>query len=150
MMKKVLPIIVFFVLFIHKSISQSIVQAPYYPMVDWDTSPYRSFKLTGGANPNYNTTFRLLWPKNYDSTMVSNLNYPLVIMLHGGGESALGNARFGTYPNGDPRRYNNDHQLLFHGHEYLKAVNEGVWPGFVLFPQNIYGSWVSADWMLGD
>lgn len=120
-------------------------------MLDWDTSPYKSYKLTGGTvNPNYNTTFRILWPKNYDSTKVSTVKYPLVIMLHGAGESGLGNDRFGKYPNGDPRRFNNDHQLLFHGKEYLTAVNNGVWPGFVVFPQNIYGNWTSAEWILDE
>lgn len=150
-MKKIVPLLLIIFLVIDNVIAQSIEPAPYYQMVTWNSSQYKSFKLTGGsANPNYNTTFRLLWPTNYDSSMVSTTKYPLILMLHGAGESALGNAKFGTYPSGDPRRYNNDHQLLHQGYEYMAAVNNGKWPGFVLFPQNIYGNWTSSSWILAD
>lgn len=151
-MKKFLLLFLISTLLIgNKAFSQTIVSAPYYPMCNWDTSPYKSFKLTGGvANPTYDMPFRLLYPKGYEATTVSTVKYPLVVMLHGGGESALGNAKFGIYYSGDPRRYNNDHQLLHHGKEYLSAVNTGRWPGFVLFPQNPYGDWVDSPGKLAD
>ncbi|HYG40890.1 MAG TPA: RICIN domain-containing protein [Cytophagales bacterium] len=133
----------------NKLLSQTIVPVNYYKMLSWDTSPYKSFKLTGGtANPWYDTHFRLLWPQGYDSSLVSTTNYPIMIMLHGAGESALGNAQFGQYPTGDPRRFNNDHQLLHQGQQYVAAVNNGKWPGFVLFPQNSNGFWTGATWYL--
>lgn len=131
--------------------SQVLENAPYYPMVGWDTSPYHSLKVTGGtANPTYNMTFRLLYPKNYDATSVSTTNYPIMVMLHGRGESALGNGQFGVYGPNDPRKFNNDHQLVHHGREYLNAVNAGTWPGFVMFPQNSYGDWLAGASTLAD
>lgn len=144
------------ILITSKSFSQTMEPAPYYDMTSWDSSPYQSFKITGGnANPYYDMTFRLLYPKVYDASLVSTTNYPLVIMLHGAGESALGNNNFGNYPVGDPRRFNNDHQLLHQGNTYISAVNAPVtspkhWPGFVLFPQNPTGFWTGQAWYLNE
>ncbi|HYG38805.1 MAG TPA: fibronectin type III domain-containing protein [Cytophagales bacterium] len=146
------------ILITSKSFSQTIEPAPYYDMTSWDSSPYKSFKITGGnANPWYDMTFRLLFPKTYDSSLVSTENYPLVIMLHGAGESALGGGgpSWPAYPSNDPRRFNNDHQLIHQGNTYITRINASptskkYWPGFVLFPQNPNGFWTGQAWFLNE
>jgi len=151
-MKKLLLLCFLCFIFLgNNTFSQTMETAPYYDMTSWNSSPYQSFKITGGtANPYYDMTFRLLYPKTYDPSLVSTEKYPLILMLHGAGESALGNNDFGNYPVGDPRRFNNDHQLLHQGPQYLSAVNNGKWPGFVLFPQNPNGFWTGQAWLLNE
>ena len=124
--------------------AQSVIPWKYYPMVNWDTSPYKPYRFTS-ANSSRSMNFRLLFPTNYDSTAASE-NYPIILVLHGAGESALRDWSNGNqlYPSGDPRIENNDHQLLWGGKEHLNAVNGGKFNGFVLFPQNYHGTWVDG------
>ena len=130
--------------------SEGVKPVSYYPMQNWDTSPYKSFQYTTENGYWDWINFRLLYPNGYDSTAQDGEEYPLIVMLHGGGESGRMMWNNTTksnspYPKDDPRRDNNDHQLLFGGKEHLKAVESGRFPGFVLFPQNFYGTWVRED-----
>ena len=129
--------------------AQRVDPIPYYPMLNWDTSPYKSFRFT---RPNASwewINFRLLFPNGFDSTANDGTKYPLIIELHGAGESGRMEWNNTTKTNSpyavdDPRRDNNDHHLLFGGREHLSAIQTGRFPGFVLFPQNSYGTWVKG------
>ena len=127
--------------------AQSVAETPYYPMLNWDTSPYKSYRFTSADKEWIN--FRLLFPNGYDSTAADGNRYPLIIVLHGGGESGRMQWNNSTksntpYPKDDPRRDNNDHHLLYGGKEHRDAVQKNRFPGFVLFPQNSYGTWVNG------
>ena len=130
--------------------AQTIQPVDYYPMLEWDTSPYHSYRYTR-ANTSWDfINFRLLFPNGYDSTASGGEKYPLILVLHGAGESAMmewdNSTKTNTpYPEGDPRRQNNDHQLFYGGRQHLKAVKNGRFPGFVLFPQNFYGTWINDN-----
>jgi predicted esterase len=80
---------------------------------NWDTSPYKAYIING-------MPFRLLFPKDYNSTAAANKKYPLMIMIHGIGEK-------GT---------DNNHQLQYGGKNHLDAVNSGKFDGFVMVPQS--------------
>ncbi len=128
--------------------AQTVRPYPYYSMLNWDTSPYKSYRFTR-QNASWEwINFRLLFPNGYDSTAVNGKEYPLIIVLHGGGESGRRewdntDKTNSPYPVDDPRRDNNDHHLLFGGREHLAPVEDsGRFPGLLLFPQNSYGNWV--------
>ncbi|WP_017734097.1 PKD domain-containing protein [Nafulsella turpanensis] len=130
--------------------AQTVKPVSYYPMLEWDTSPYKSYRYTRENTSWDYINFRLLFPNGYDSTANNGKKYPLIIVLHGGGESALMEWNNSTktntlYPEGDPRRENNDHQLFYGGRQHLEAVRSGRFPGFVLFPQNFYGTWINDN-----
>ena len=134
---------------IHFLQAQSVIHTPYYPMQNWDTSPYKSFRFESAQRPGEYINFRMLLPNGYDSSATDAPSYPLLLVLHGAGESARmkwdnGNKTNTPYPEGDPRIDNNDHHLLYGGREHLEAVESGSFPGFVVFPQNSYGSWVEG------
>ena len=123
-------------------------------MVDWDSSPYEEFTYWKRTGPNYwNVTeymnFRLLFPKGYDSSAVEGKKYPLIVMLHGAGESGIKWTPYYDYETTDARYENNDHQLENGGKEHLGARNKTAsdpthWPGFVLFPQvKFNGNWAT-------
>lgn len=73
--------------------------------------------------------FRILKPKNYDPD--GSTTYPMIVMLHGRGEAGY----IGTNDN------DNEMQLKWGGKEHLNAVNNGVFQGFVLYPQEPWGAW---------
>ena len=100
----------------------------FFDMTPWDSSPYLEYHLTD--NGNYLINFRILLPNNYTPTK----NYPTILMLHGKGESGV--CRFECYEDGDQKISNNDHQLYHGGLQHLKAVENGDFPGIVIFPQN--------------
>ena len=131
--------------------AQSVKTVPYHSMLQWDTSPYKSYRFTGRTNSAESwINFRLLFPSDYDSTAKDGKKYPLIIVLHGTGESARmewnNSTRTNTpYPTGDKRIDNNDHHLLFGGQQHLNAMKNGQYQGFVLFPQNFYGTWIKGN-----
>lgn len=129
--------------------AQTVRSVDYYPMLTWDTSPYKSLRYTRENVSWQWINFRLLFPNGYDSLAQDNKKYPIIIMLHGAGESGRMEWNNSTktnspYPINDPRRDNNDHHLMFGGREHLNAVQADRFPGFVLFPQNSYGVWVDG------
>ena len=126
---------------------QSVTPVSYFPVADWDTSPYKSFRYTQkSADHNNWINFRLLYPNQFDSSAEREKKYPLILTLHGGGESArMSWNSHEVRSTGDTLYDNNELQLVHFGKELLEAVNTGRFPGFVLSPQNFYGSWITAD-----
>lgn len=129
--------------------AQSVIRTAYYPMLNWDTAPYKSFRFESAERPGEFINFRMLVPNGFDSSASDAPAYPLLLVLHGAGESARmewdnGSKTNTPYSEGDPRIDNNDHHLLYGGKEHLEAVKSGRFPGFVVFPQNYYGSWVDG------
>ncbi len=90
---------------------------------NFDTEPYKAYIY--GDLP-----FRLKYPENFDEND-TNTTYPLIIMFHGLGEP-------GT-------KYDNELQLWNGGKEHLEAVQNGVFNGFVMFPQNHTGHFGPND-----
>ena len=130
--------------------AQSVSRTPYYSMQNWDTSPYQSFRFNSVERAGEFINFRMLFPNGYDSSATNTKGHPLLLVLHGAGESARmqwdnGSKTNSPYPEGDPRIDNNDHHLFYGGREHLKAVESGRFPGFVVFPQNFYGTWVKGN-----
>jgi predicted peptidase len=131
----------------HRLQAQSVSPAAYYSMQNWDTSPYKSYRFESAKRAGEFINFRMLFPNGYDSSATDTESYPLLIVLHGAGESARmewdnGSKTNTPYPEDDPRYENNDHHLFYGGQEHLKAVKSDRFPGFVVFPQNFYGTWV--------
>ncbi|HTI10803.1 MAG TPA: PA14 domain-containing protein, partial [Puia sp.] len=75
-----------------------------------------------------NVQFRLKWPKTF-ATDPAGTTYPLYLFFHGAGEG-------GTW-------YDNEFQLSHGGDVHQKAVNNGTFNGFLLYPQsaNASGGW---------
>ena len=126
----------------------------YYPMTNWGTSEYKEFTYWKRTGPNFwnvseYMNMRLLFPVEYDSSAVEEKKYPLIVVLHGAGESGVTWTPYYNYETTDPRYDNNDHQLENGGSEHLIARNKPStepthWPGFVLFPQVKYnGNWAT-------
>lgn len=92
--------------------------------LSWNTDEYKAYIYEGMC-------FRLKFPKTYNPTANDGKKYPLAIVYHGGGEIG---------PITD-----NESQLYHGGQLYLNAVNNGVFDGFVLFPQS-QGYWGSVSY----
>ena len=82
----------------------------------WDSDAFKAYFYKGMA-------FRVMWPKDYDPS--GNTKYPMVIMLHGRGERQV--------------IYDNEFSMKHGGQRHRDAVNNGQWPGFVVYPQNTSG-----------
>ncbi len=85
---------------------------------------------------------RMALPHEYLDNPSGTEKYPLVIMMHGVGET--GTCRGNCLDDDDPRKYSNDHNVYHGGREHLDAINRNAtstqhWPGFVLFPQGSNG-----------
>lgn len=109
-------------------------------MARFDSSPYKDFHLVNGPDGMRDImNFRLLSPEGYDPENPGK-KYPLILMLHGAGESGVSWPFKNKYYDPDTAVYlNNDHQLMHGGRQHLKAVRDQVFPGFVVFPQNESG-----------
>lgn len=128
-----------------------------YPMVSWNDKyqEFTSWKSSNG-DPNAASSFmnfRVAFPPGYNQAD-STKKYPMIVMLHGGGESGrLWEGRY-EYEATDPRLDNNSNQLKHGGNEHQIAVNKPAsdprsFPGIVVFPQvNSSGSW-SGGWENG-
>lgn len=115
----------------------------YHKMLNWDTSPYEEFhirKNNGYGNYQFKNNFRLLFPNGYNPADTEK-KYPLILMMHGLGETGFKNNK------NDVAYLNNDYQLLWGGKEHLDAVNRDpatsnkAFPGFVVFPQSSQRNW---------
>jgi chitodextrinase/imidazole glycerol phosphate synthase subunit HisF len=91
----------------------------------WNTDDFKSYFYKG-------MPFRVMWPKNYDAS--GNTKYPMIIMLHGRGER-------GTI-------YDNEYSMKHGGRQHRDAVNNGNWPGFVLYPQNTTGYFAESHFSI--
>lgn len=93
----------------------------------FNTSQYESWtyqRTVGGVIQKL--PFRMLKPLGYSKFLKP---YPLVIMLHGRGEA-------GT---------DNNFHLKWGGKKHQDAVNANTFKGFVVFPQEPFGSWTNAS-----
>lgn len=70
-----------------------------------------------------NLRFRLMKPNGY--AVGAGPKYPLIIFLHGSGEAGSSYAAV----------QNNELQLVHGGQTHMNAVNNGTFPGFLLYPQ---------------
>lgn len=119
---------------------------------NWNSNPYTEGHLTyeGAFQMNY----RFLFPSGHDPEYQPG--YPLIVMMHGGGES--GNCGANPHPdrncNPSSNNNNNDLQLTHGGKLHMDAVTlangkypddptlpSRAFPGFVLFPQVTRGAW---------
>lgn len=124
----------------------------YYKMVSFDDQQYQEFfysatNSTGGIIEFMN--WRAVFPPGYQQT--SSTPYPMIVMLHGAGESGRAWGGHFAYDATDPRYDNNDNNLLWGGKEHLDAVNSSpssarAFPGIVIFPQVSYSGTWSGDW----
>lgn len=134
--------------------AQEIRPYDYHPMLNWDTSPYKSYSYHSPTfSSRQSINFRLLYPQGFDSSATNPDTYPLVLVLHGSGESAYyyydpSCSCKKPYPEGHEAILNNDNQLLFGAQEHLKASKNGSLNGFVLFPQNFYGTWINGEGLI--
>jgi len=124
-------------------------------MVSWDDSQYKEFtyrKLSATGNITEFMNWRAIFPAGYDKN--NPQKYPMIVMLHGAGESGRSWTGVYDYPTTDPRYDNNGHNLLHGGSEHRTAVNRAAsdpraFPGIVIFPQVSHnGSWESG-WSSG-
>lgn len=122
-------------------------QSHYYKMVNWEDSAYKEFaywkESPYGAVMEF-MNWRAMFPTNYDTTGTET--YPMIVMLHGAGESGRKWTGHYAYEPTDPEYDNNGHNLLWGGVEHRNAVNTGEFNGIVLFPQSSYNaSWDDDD-----
>lgn len=121
-----------------------------YPIYSWD-SYYKEFTAWKSLNGDANSArafvnFRVLFPPGY-SVSNKTKKYPLVIMMHGAGESGRVWTGHFNYETTDPMYDNNSHQLRYGANEHRSAAAKPVTdPGscqaIVVFPQASY----SATW----
>jgi len=160
------------VTFSFRESSPGVKTNTYRDMTSWDSSPYTQGNLREqiGDVSNFVMNYRLLKPIGYDPSY--SKGYPLIIMMHGSGETGncWNSNCFHADQNYDPvvndppaptdstsELLNNDHSLLHGGSVYLDAVklagekkpDDGTlaaraYSGFVLFPQNLNG-WAASS-----
>jgi chitodextrinase/predicted esterase len=104
----------------------------YTPVQSWNTSQYESYQYN---NPDPSSApymrFRMLSPVGFNRCVDDGQKYPLIVFLHGSGESGV----YDATPNNGVGEQDNDKQLLHGGQKHLTAVNSSAFNGFVVFPQ---------------
>lgn len=125
----------------------------YHDMVSWNDSQIKQLTYRGHqgslAGPVVEfMNFRIVFPLNYDSNRVEK--YPMIVMLHGAGESGrLWSGQY-NYATTDARFDNNGSNIIHGGQAHLNAVNRNPdlsnsFPGIVLWAQASYnGAWESG------
>lgn len=124
----------------------------YYPTNSFE-SAYKEFAAWRSTDETANNAesfmnFRVAFPLNYNKNRATP--YPVIIMLHGAGESGrIWSGNF-DYLTTDPRYDNNSRNLLHGGNVHQQAANRvdthpQSFPGIIIFPQASYsGSWASG------
>lgn len=124
----------------------------YHPTNSFE-SAFQEFAAWRSANSNPNSAesfmnFRVAFPLNYDVNREQP--YPIILMLHGAGESGRiwqGNFNYAT---SNILFDNNSRNLLHGGNVHQQAANRNpthpqAFPGIIIFPQASYsGSWSSG------
>ncbi|RAW01342.1 fibronectin type III domain-containing protein [Pseudochryseolinea flava] len=104
----------------------------YTPVQSWNTSAYASYQYN---NPDPTSAswmrFRMLSPNGFDRCASDGKKYPLIIFLHGSGESGV----YDGSPNNGVGEQDNDKQMVHGGQRHQTAVQNGTFPGFVIYPQ---------------
>ncbi|RED96643.1 T9SS type A sorting domain-containing protein [Marinoscillum furvescens] len=133
--------------FFQKGISiRNYEKSHYHKMVGWDDSEFKEFAYwkensQGGIMEFMN--WRAIFPPGYDSTSADQ--YPMIILMHGAGESGRKWTGYFNYEPTDPEYDNNGHHLLWGGRKHRNAVNNGKFPGIVLFAQSSYNAAWDSD-----
>lgn len=121
-----------------------------YEMVSWNASQYREFTYwleNASGGPAEFMNWRAIFPAGYNPA--GPVKYPMIVMLHGAGESGREWTGHFAYPSTDPRYDNNGNNLLWGGREHRDAVTSSNFPGIVIFPQTSFnGAW-SGNWDSG-
>lgn len=117
----------------------------YYPMMEWDPYYTEATIWKGDSDQaDYASAFlnlRIIFPPGYNVNDPSK-KYPVIIMLHGAGESGRAWEGNFEYSAGDPMFDNNSNALKNGGDEHQLAVRNGTFPGIVVFPQASFsGAW---------
>jgi fibronectin type 3 domain-containing protein len=99
-----------------------------------DVSSFKQYFLNWNGTP---IAFRLKFPKSFSNPDSVNKKYPVMLFLHGAGE-------VGCPSNNGV--YNNEKQLYLGGGLFRDFVNQGLFDGFLLYPQMVnadgcWGSW---------
>ncbi len=154
-MKKIFTILLFFIICFSIAIAQNqapqvandnntstsiIVNSSYYnryndgtTILPFSSSAFLAYTIKS-ANYGGTQNFRALMPPNYNQN--DTKKYPLVINLHGLGESGDSNGNCGSAPcNG-----NNEKQLTYWASQHQQA-NNGSYPAFYIFPQCVTTYW---------
>lgn len=127
----------------------------YYKMVTWDDSQYKEFAHSVIDSTGRTVDFmnwRAIFPAGYNKNNAQK--YPMIVMLHGAGESGRSWSGKFSYASSDERYDNNGHNLMHGGQAHRDAVNRSAtssraFPGIIIFPQVKYsGSWESG-WNYG-
>ncbi|HTH54640.1 MAG TPA: PA14 domain-containing protein [Cyclobacteriaceae bacterium] len=119
----------------------------YYKMVTWNDAQYQEaayWLASSGGSVTEFMNWRIIFPPGYQQT--GTTKYPMILMLHGAGESGRQWSGNFDYQPTDPKYDNNDANLTWGGQEHLQAVNttsgSRSFPGIVVFPQASYnGAW---------
>lgn len=128
-----------------------------YPMVSWNDK-YQEFAAWKSVSGNPNTAssflnFRVAFPPGFNKADLTK-KYPVILMLHGAGESGRTWQGRYDYEYTDPRIDNNSANLSHGGNEHQIAISKPAsdprsFPGIVVFPQaSSSGSW-SDGWNNG-
>lgn len=118
----------------------------YFKSVGWNDSQIKEYTYRGIQN-GYVVEFmnwRMVFPLGYKKDRAEG--YPIILMLHGGGESGR---KWGgtTFLPTEDRFDNNGYNVIHGGQEHLAAVNRNpslsnAFPGIVIWPQVSYnGAW---------
>src|SRR5207253_799102 len=98
-----------------------------YEMVTWDATKYREFVYwveNSSGGPTEFMNWRVIFPAGYDPA--GTTKYPMIVMLHGAGESGREWTGHFVYTAADPEYDNNGNQLLWGGREHRDAVTNGT------------------------
>ena len=90
--------------------------------LSWNTSSFKSYYYKG-------IQFRLKFPKTYQHGVNDGKKYPVFVFFHGIGEAGS--------------IYDNEYQLYHGGQNHMNAVDNGVFDGFLLYPQSVGGTWTN-------
>jgi predicted esterase len=137
----------------YREVIESICSDPqhmchYQPTVAHDNPRFREFtlrRIDNNGNVQEFMNFRALFPVGFNKN--ADVKYPMIMMLHGAGESGRSwEGRFDYTP--EDIRYDNNSQNINHGgnaHDQAVLRNPTLsnsFPGIVVFPQNNHsGSW---------
>lgn len=121
----------------------------YYKMTNFSNEAlfreYTYWKSTGAAIDEF-LNFRVVFPNGYNKNDASK-KYPLIVMLHGAGESGRSWEGHYNYGPEDPQFDNNSTSTAYAGPSHVAAVlrnpsDHRAFPGIVIIPQVSHsGSW---------
>src|SRR5687768_3538156 len=98
----------------------------YTSATSWNTAAYSSHQYRRAGDPaSAYMRFRMMTPNGFNRCTVDGLKYPLIVFLHGSGESGAYDANV----NDGVGEQNNDLQLAHGGQKHRDAVLNNTFPG---------------------